>query len=300
MNERKSLTIIGYGSQGKAWAANLRDAGYLVNVVLPSTSASQTQAQADGFMPISIEDSRWPGDNFAFLIPDHLQANFLARHQQRFAPGSTLIFAHGYSVVFDDAPLPAGCEVALIAPKASGTKLRERFLAGQPTLVVAAFHRDAKLSTRNRMQTLADDLTGGRCKFLESTFAEECMANLFAEQALTCGTLPGLVAETYNIMLERGIHQELAFQECFHNLAMIAEMLRDYGIDGTYERVSLAARTGGKSARRFMIDANFRNKLNFLFDEIRNGNFSRMVTSVQNNDQGSEAAASTTVTASPV
>lgn len=61
-------------------------------------------------------------------------------------PGKTLMFAHGFSVVFKEQTgvvPPPGIDVVLVAPKGSGTTVRSLFLEGRGINASIAVHQDA-------------------------------------------------------------------------------------------------------------------------------------------------------------
>ena len=61
--KEKHITIIGYGSQGHAHAANLRDSGVNnVNIALKESSSSIDKAKSAGFDVLTIEDAAKDAD----------------------------------------------------------------------------------------------------------------------------------------------------------------------------------------------------------------------------------------------
>ena len=56
--KEKKITIIGYGSQGHAHAANLKDSGVSnVNIALKESSSSIEKAKSAGFDVLNIEEA---------------------------------------------------------------------------------------------------------------------------------------------------------------------------------------------------------------------------------------------------
>jgi len=72
--KKKKVVIVGYGSQGHAHAANLKDSGVAeVAVALRSDSSSRAKASDAGFKVMDVvEASQW-GDVIMMLTPDELQ-----------------------------------------------------------------------------------------------------------------------------------------------------------------------------------------------------------------------------------
>src|SRR5580704_19283563 len=71
----KTVTIIGYGSQGHAHALNLRDSGVSVTVGLHPTSKSAAKAAAVGLKVLSVADAIKGADVAMILVPDHIQGD---------------------------------------------------------------------------------------------------------------------------------------------------------------------------------------------------------------------------------
>ena len=67
----KVVTIVGYGSQGHAHAANLKDSGVNnVNIALKENSLSVSKAKSAGFNVISIDEASKNSDILMLATPD--------------------------------------------------------------------------------------------------------------------------------------------------------------------------------------------------------------------------------------
>ena len=69
----RQVTILGYGSQGRAHALNLRDSGFKVVVGLRSTGASWEKAKADGLTVLEPNDAVKDASVVMFLMPAMIQ-----------------------------------------------------------------------------------------------------------------------------------------------------------------------------------------------------------------------------------
>ena len=67
------IAILGYGSQGRAHALNLRDSGLDVRIGLRPGGATTTQARADGFSVAAPAEVVSGSDLVAVLTPDMVQ-----------------------------------------------------------------------------------------------------------------------------------------------------------------------------------------------------------------------------------
>jgi len=139
----KTVTIIGYGSQGHAHALNLRDSGVNVTVGLHPGSRSAAKAVAVGLKVLSVGDAIQGADIAMILVPDHIQGDL---YQNEIAPnlsaGKTLMFAHGFAIHFGQIHPPANVDVSMIAPKAPGHRVRELFMEGVGVPALVAIHQD--------------------------------------------------------------------------------------------------------------------------------------------------------------
>jgi ketol-acid reductoisomerase len=241
--------------------------------MLPANSASHSLAWQNGFITSCLEDPLWRNSLYALLIPDHLHYHFLTRYQNRFPKNSIIILAHAYSAVFEPLKLRPDLNLLLVAPKLNGLQLRQNFLAKKTTTMVIGASKSAALDLESSATQLAQDLSDNHTKLIHSTFAEECITNLFCEQALYCGGIPGLMLAAHKILIEQGVQPELADYECFQVSHYLTELISRYGVEGMYARISPIARIGGLRAKRYLIDQPMRQKLNFLFEEISNGSF---------------------------
>ena len=68
--EGKTIAILGYGSQGRAHALNLRDSGCKVIVGLRGDSKSRPEAQREGLEVAEVADAVKRADITMVLIPD--------------------------------------------------------------------------------------------------------------------------------------------------------------------------------------------------------------------------------------
>ena len=66
----KTIAIIGYGSQGRAHAQNLRDSGFSVIVGARADGSAGKRAKADGFEVFSYAEAAQKADLVALLTPD--------------------------------------------------------------------------------------------------------------------------------------------------------------------------------------------------------------------------------------
>lgn len=271
----REITLVGYGNQGKAWAANLRDSGWKVTVSGRSGSRGSAQAAADGFAtipPSALREARGP---VALLLPDESIRSFFAEHLTG-GDGRQFLFAHGFAVTFTRPAFSKSDDVILVAPKGIGQKLRENFLAGGGVLGALAVDQDASGSARATAQAVAEGLGLTRVGVVETTFAGETKCDLLSEQVILCGAAPRLVKETTEFLVRQGIDRRLAAYECLNELKLIVDMMVEHGVDGMLARVSTAARFGGQQAAEVVLPkAELALRTQALWARIEDGTFAR-------------------------
>ena len=271
----KRIAVLGYGNQGRPQALNLRDSGVTqVRIALRDGSSSAGRAGADDFDVMTpAEAARW-ADILVMLFPDEEQARVyndeLAPHMKQ---GAALVFAHGLAIHFGlIAPRP-DLDVILAAPKGPGTALRDEYLQGSGLLSLFAVHQDATGSARALAFSYAAALGSGRVGMLETSFAEECEADLFNEQAVLWGAIPELIHAGFETLVEAGLSPEVAYLECLTEVKLIADLIHQRGIAGMREAISNTAEFGALKGGDRIITADTRTEMRRILREVKNGSF---------------------------
>ena len=76
----KTVAVLGYGSQGRAQALNLRDSGWQVYVGLREGGKSWKQAKEDGFEPCGFSQATKSADLVSVLLPDMVHTKVYENH----------------------------------------------------------------------------------------------------------------------------------------------------------------------------------------------------------------------------
>src|SRR5437870_4382707 len=130
----KQVGIIGYGSQGHAHALNLKDSGVPVRVGLHATSASRAKAQAAGLTVGDVADVAGWGNVLKVLGPGHPPPrNHRESDPPQPAARQVVLFAHGFNIRFGGIKVRPDIDVAMVAPKSPGHRVRELFVEGAGT-----------------------------------------------------------------------------------------------------------------------------------------------------------------------
>ena len=121
----KRLAIIGYGSQGRAHAQNLRDSGYDVVVGVRAGGKGEGLAKGDKLATAEPADAVKDADLIAILTPDMAQEEvWKSVIEPNAKKGATLLFAHGFNIHYGRIKPRADLDVVLVAPKGPGDLVR--------------------------------------------------------------------------------------------------------------------------------------------------------------------------------
>lgn len=271
----REITLIGYGNQGRAWAANLRDSGWKVSVSGRPDGKGSAKAKADGFEVVDAESLRTVKGPVAILLPDEAIRGFFAQYLKG-GEGRQFLFAHGFAVTFTRPEFSPSDDVLLVAPKGIGQKLRENFQNGGGVMGAIAIDHDASGLAHELTHAVARDLGLYRVGVVDTTFAGETKCDLLSEQVVLCGAVPRLVTDATEFLVAQGIPRELATYECLNELKLIVDMMVEHGVEGMKKKISTAARYGGEVAAEVVLPkAQLAASMQSLWDKIEDGSFAR-------------------------
>jgi ketol-acid reductoisomerase len=270
----KKVAVLGYGSQGHAHALNLKDSGVRVRVGLSPTSRSRARAQAAGLEVGSpAEVSKW-ADVIMMLVPDTTAAKLYADAvEPNLAPGKMLMFAHGFNIRFGTIKARPDIDVAMVAPKSPGHRVRELYVEGAGTPALFAVHQDATGHARALTLSYAKGIGVTRAGVIETTFAEETETDLFGEQAVLCGGVSALVKAGFETLVEAGYQPEVAYFECMHEPKLIVDLLYQGGLNYMRYSVSDTAEHGDYTAGPRVITPETKGEMKKILDDIRSGKY---------------------------
>jgi ketol-acid reductoisomerase len=272
----KTVAILGYGSQGHAHALNLKDSGVSVVVGLREDSSSVEKARSDGLEVASIADAASRGDVVMILLPDEKQAEIWASDiKDGIAPGNLLLFAHGFSIHFDQIAPDPGVDVGMVAPKGPGHLVRRQYTEGKGVPGLMAIHQDATGNAQELVLAYAKGIGCTRGGVIETTFKDETETDLFGEQAVLCGGVTELVRAGYETLTEAGYDPRLAYFECLHELKLIVDLMYEKGISGMRYSISNTAEYGDLTRGKRVIGEESRQAMKDILGEIQSGDFAR-------------------------
>ena len=269
------IAILGYGSQGRAHALNLKDSGYDVVVGVRKSGDSFAKAKKDGLEVADPIEAVKNADLIAFLTPDLTQKDLYADVIGNIKQGATILFAHGFNIHFKQIKPRKDLNVVLIAPKGPGGLVRRQYQQGRGVPSLLAVYQDTNKQAKAIALAYADGIGGTRGGVLTTTFAEETETDLFGEQAVLCGGATELVVKGFETLVEAGYQPEVAYYECLHELKLIVDLLHEGGLTKMHQFISETAKYGDLTRGPRIVNKNTKKEMKKILAEIQDGKFAR-------------------------
>jgi ketol-acid reductoisomerase len=274
--EGRTCAVIGYGAQGHAHALNLRDSGLQVVVGLPTKSTSRAAARKAGLEVVTTAEATQRGDVIFLALPDTEMPRI---YEREIAPnlraGQTLLFAHGFAILYRTIVPPNDLDVVMVAPKGLGPMVRREFVAGRGVPGLIAVHQDVSGRAKKTALAWAKGIGCTRAGVIETTFRAETETDLFGEQAVLCGGVSALVRLGFETLVEAGYPPELAYFECLHELKFIVDLMHERGISGMRARISTTAKWGDVTVGPKIVDRAVQKRMHAALKNIRSGKFAQ-------------------------
>ena len=270
------IAIMGYGSQGRAHAQNLKDSGADVVVGVRVGGPSAEKAKADGLSVAAFADAAKDSSLISFLTPDLSHGDLYKDSIEAHAPkGTGLIFAHGFSILYNRVVPRADMDVFLVAPKGPGDLVRREFQRGRGVPALFAVHADVSGKAKDKALGYARAIGGTSGGVIETTFREETETDLFGEQAVLCGGASELVKAGFETLCEAGYQPEVAYFECMHELKLIVDLFYEGGLAKMHHFISDTAKYGDLVSGRRIITAETKARMTDVLKDIQDGVFAR-------------------------
>ncbi|MGC9116050.1 MAG: ketol-acid reductoisomerase [Conexivisphaera sp.] len=271
----RRVAVIGYGSQGRAQALNLRDSGVDV-VVGTRPGRSRDQASRDGFDPLPVDEAVRRADVVQLLIPDLQQpsvySSLIAPNLRR---GASLGFSHAFNIHYGLIKPPEWADVFMVAPKSPGPRLREEYVAGRGVPALVAVAQDRSGGAMSLALAYSKAIGSTRAGVLETTFKEEVETDLFGEQSVLVGGVTYLILAGFETLVKAGYQPEVAYFEVLNELKLIVDLIQSGGLTHMLESVSETARYGGLTRGPRVIDDHVRESMRRILSEVQSGEFAR-------------------------
>ena len=275
--KNKKVVVIGYGSQGHAHAANLRDSGCKdVRIALRPESATNNKAKDAGFETMDVTEAAKWADVMMMATPDELQREIYYNHlHDNMKEGAALMFAHGLNIHFNLIEPRSDLDILMVAPKGPGHTVRGEYQKGGGVPCLIAIHQNASGSAQDVGLSYASAIGGGRSGIIETSFREECETDLFGEQVVLCGGLCELIKGGFETLVEAGYAPEMAYFECLHEVKLIVDLMYEGGMANMRYSISNTAEYGDyKTGERIVTDET-KAEMKRVLDDIQTGKFVR-------------------------
>ena len=270
------VAVIGFGSQGHAHALNLHESGVEVTVGLREDSSSIERAKDMGLNVENLENATKNSDVVMLLLPDQVMADVynsdIAEHMKE---GSTLLFAHGFNIHFNEIVPREDLSVAMVAPKGPGHLLRRTYSEGSGMPCLVAVDKDTSGNTQEIALSYASAIGGGRAGILNTTFKEETETDLFGEQVVLCGGLTELIKNGFETLVEAGYQPESAYFETLHEVKLIVDLMYEGGFEWMRHSISDTAEYGDFSRGSRIINNDTKKEMKKVLEEIQSGAFAK-------------------------
>jgi ketol-acid reductoisomerase len=272
----KTCAVIGFGSQGRAHALNLKDSSVNVIVGLYRGSKSRARAKKSGLQVFDTNEAARRSDILFLALPD---TKIPEIYESEIAPylrkNQTLLFAHGFAILYRTIRPPKNVDVIMVAPLGLGRMVRREFEQGRGVPALIAVHQDFTKHAKQTALAWAKGIGATRAGVIASTFREETETDLFSEQAVLCGGMSALVRAGFETLVDAGYAPEVAYFECLHELKFIVDLMHEAGLSGMRSLISETALWGELTAGPRIIDRNVRKRMVAVLTKIQRGEFAR-------------------------
>jgi len=263
----KLIAILGYGTQGQGQALNLRDNGFKVIVGQRKGTDSWHKAVKDGFTPVPLEEATRKGDIIFYLLSDAGQKQIWPKIKQFLTAGKTLVFAHGFSITFQDQTgvVPKkGVDVILVAPKGPGIDVRRKGINAS-----IAVYKDATGQAKKKAFALAMGI--GSTYVFETTFKKETYSDLVGERGTLVGAIAGIMQAQYEELRARGHSPSEAFNDTVEEATRsLIPLINENGLPFLLENASTTAQRGALDWSLQFYKAN-KPLFKKLYDSVKSG-----------------------------
>ncbi len=231
--EGKTLAVIGYGIQGKAQAMNARDSGcnVIVGTRPAARSRSREEAKADGFEVYDYGEAVKKGDVLLIELADPAQPPvYAADIEPNLRAGQTLIFCHGFNVLYGAIKPPENVNTALYVPNAPGAFVREKYQKGEGIYGCVSVDHDATGDALQIALAVSKVVGSTKAGVVELTFQQETEGDNFEEQILYGGVIH-LMRLCFQTMVDNGYPPSFAYAKSIRSLRSVIDVMDEHGIE---------------------------------------------------------------------
>jgi len=219
--EGKTIAMIGYGSQGRSQALNMRDTIHNkklnADVIIGNIEDKyKEQAKKDGFEVYAISEACEKAGIIFLLLPDEVIPGVYKENiESHLKEGDVLDFASGYCITYHLIEPPESVNTVMVAPRMGGKEVRELYESGKGFPSLFAVGQDASGKAKKVALAIASAIgsgRGGTSVSIEVTFEQETLSDLLSEQFLAPIISTAWIVK-YEIDVENGVPPEAALME---------------------------------------------------------------------------------------
>ncbi len=279
----KQITIIGYGTQGKAQAICFRDAGWKIILGLRKDGKSWREAINDGFEVIPVEKVAGLSPFVSILIPDlEIEQVYKRYVYQNMLKGGCLFFAHGLNLYAKWITVQKLIDVIVVSPNAIGDAILKAHKEGKTIPGSYAIFQEATRVAEDRAKAYAEAIHIN--PLIKTTIEEEVVTDLFAEQVVLCGGLHHLISSAFDTLVSKGYSPKMSYLACMYELKFMVDILDKYGIEGVRDKISDTALYGDLIQGGRIINSQSLDEMKQILKEIRRGQFLNQLKSLKKED----------------
>jgi ketol-acid reductoisomerase len=247
--QNETISVLGYGPQGKSQSLNLRDNNHNVILGLRPNGNSWDKALEDGWIPntnlFNIDEASHKGTIIKYLISDAGQIQQWNSIKPFLYPNNTLYFSHGFGIHYKNythIDPPHDINIIMVSPKCSGKSVRDHFLSGEGFTSSYAIHNDYN-NARELCMGLAFAL--GNNYVFETTFEDEVVSDLTGERCILMGMIQAAFLAQYKVLRNNGHSPLEAYHETVEEaLTSLYPIIDENGMDWLYKNCSTTAQRG--------------------------------------------------------
>ena len=249
MLEKDTISVLGYGPQGRSQSLNLRDNRHNVVLGLRKNGNSWHKAINDGWIQdnnlFSIDEATHKGTNIKYLISDAAQIDQWNSVKSNLKKNNTLYFSHGFGIhykKYTNIIPPNDVNVIMVSPKCSGKTVRDNFLNGNGITSSFAIYNDYN-GAFNKCMALAFAI--GNNYVFETTFEKEVISDLTGERCILMGMIQAAFLAQYKVLRKNGHSPLEAYHETIEEaLTSLYPIINENGMDWLYKNCSQTAQRG--------------------------------------------------------
>ncbi len=272
----KTVAFIGYGSQGRHQALNMRDSGLHVIIAEVPDSKAWKKAKADGFEVMTADKATGKASLVIIVVPDELHEDVYRNYiHDNLKEGTTIGVSHAYSLIYGLIKPPDCVDVVMIAPKAPGPTVRRTYEEGFGVPACIAVYQDCTGHALKTALAWGKAIGSTRAGVIVTTFKEEVETDHFGEVAVLCGGVAELIKAGFETLVEAGYQPEVAYFECLNELKLIVDLIYDGGLENMWDAVSNTAEYGGRVPGKTVITPKVKENMKKLLNRIQTGEHAR-------------------------